>query len=866
VIVIPPPNVTGVLHLGHGLNNSLQDIVIRFHRMRGEPVLWVPGTDHAGIATQNVVEKKLRAQGLSRRDLGREKFLEETWKVRDEHHAVISQQLARIGASVDWSRERFTLDKGLSKAVREVFVTLYERDLLYKGNYLVNWCPSCGTALADDEVEHEDTPGKMYRLRYYCAESSAAADGGFVELATTRPETLLGDTAVAVHPEDERYRRLIGKKVRLPLTDREIPVVADAYVDRGFGTGVVKITPAHDPNDWELAKRHDLPVINILTPDGRLNDAVPEPYRGMTVTAARAAVLEDLKAGGYFTGEENISHAVGHCYRCHTVIEPYLSEQWFVRMKPLAEKALASWRRGDLAFYPRKWENTYQHWLENIRDWCVSRQLWWGHRIPAWYCGDCGKTAVSRTDPAACPHCGSRNIEQDPDVLDTWFSSWLWPFSTLGWPDVSPGGELQEGPADSDFRRFYPTTALVTAYDIIFFWVARMIMAGLEFTGKAPFRDIYIHGLVRDKQGRKMSKSLGNGLDPLELVDEFGADALKFTLAFMCAQGQDVLVDRESFKMGSRFANKVWNASRYILMNLEGRNRVENPALSPADRWIHSRLNRAAKAMEEAFLSYRYNDAAQTAYEYFWNDFCDWYVEATKLSMRAGDGPEQDRAVTVLLDVLASSLRLLHPLLPFVTEEIYGRLPPECRASGETGAGENGLLILAPYPQYDEAKDDPGGEKNFAFLQELVRQIRTVRSECTVPPEKKIRALVCLRDEWAPVLRENEGLVKLLAGIGDLETAPGAPAARPFGAVGLVGQGFEVFVFITDAVDMGVLKQKFSRELEKDRRFTGGLEAKLENRQFLANAPPELVAGEKIKLAEAQKRIEKLEAYIRDMA
>jgi valyl-tRNA synthetase len=553
-------------------------------------------------------------------------------------------------------------------------------------------------------------------------------------------------------------------------------------------------------------------------------------------------------------------------------------------MKPLAEKALASWRRGEIVFYPKKWENTYQHWMENIRDWCVSRQLWWGHRIPAWYCGDCGETSVSRTDLAACPHCGSKAIEQDSDVLDTWFSSWLWPFSTLGWPGTSPDGEVSRGSSKgeprngdnetSDFKNYYPTTALVTAYDIIFFWVSRMIMAGLEFTGKAPFRDIYIHGLVRDKQGRKMSKSLGNGLDPLELVDEFGADALKFTLAFMCAQGQDILVDRESFKMGSKFANKVWNASRYILMNLEGRNWVKDPGLIPADKWIYSRLNSAARAMEAAFLSYRYNDAAQTAYEYFWNDFCDWYVEATKLSLRDGDGAEQDRALTVLLDVLAASLRLLHPLLPFVTEEIYGKLPPECRSSGIEGGGAGeGLLITAPYPQYDQARSDPQGEQNFAFLQELVRQIRTIRSECTIPPEKKVPVLVSLRDDLAPILRENEGLVKLLAGIGDLDISPGAArTARPSGAIGLVaqsgfmGQSFEIFVFIADAVDMGVLKQKFRRELEKDRKFTGGLEAKLGNEQFLKNAPPELVAGEKIKLAEAQKRIEKLEAYIRDMA
>ncbi len=611
----------------------------------------------------------------------------------------------------------------------------------------------------------------------------------------------------------------------------------------------VKITPAHDPNDWEVAKRHDLPVINILNPDGTLNDEVPEKYRGMKAVKARAAVLEDLKAGGWYIKEENITHAVGHCYRCHTVIEPFLSEQWFVRMKPLAEKALNSWRQGEIVFYPKKWENTYQHWMENIRDWCVSRQLWWGHRIPAWDCADCGKTSVSRDDLSVCPHCGSRNIEQDPDVLDTWFSSWLWPFSTLGWPDAQGG--------DSDFGKYYPTTALITAYDIIFFWVARMIMAGLEFTGKAPFRDIYIHGLVRDKQGRKMSKSLGNGLDPLELVDEFGADALKFTLAFMCAQGQDILVDKESFKMGSKFANKVWNASRYILMNLEGRNLVENPSLLPADRWIYSRLNSAARSMEAAFLSYRYNDASQTAYEYFWNDFCDWYVEATKLSLKDDNAPdeaEKDRAATVLLDVLAESLRLLHPLLPFVTEEIYGKLP---------NVPDGELLITARYPQFDEARDNQPEEKKFALLQELVRMVRTLRSECTVTADKKLKVRVRAEGEQEQTLKQNESLVKLLAGIGELEIDT-AQIARPAGSIGLAGSGFEVFIFIAEAVDIAALKQKFNKELERDIKFIQGLDAKLQNGQFIKNAPPELVAGERIKLEEARKRTGKLESYLRD--
>jgi valyl-tRNA synthetase len=667
---------------------------------------------------------------------------------------------------------------------------------------------------------------------------------------------------VAVHPEDPRYAALVGRQVELPLTGRTIPVVADAYVDREFGTGAVKITPAHDPNDWELAKRHDLPAINILTPDGKLNGEVPEKYRGMDVKAAREAVIGDLKAGGLYIREEEITHAVGHCYRCHTVIEPFLSEQWFVRMKPLAEKSLAAWRRGELIFYPRKWENTFRHWMENIRDWCVSRQLWWGHRIPAWYCGDCGKTTVSRHDLSECPHCHSKHIEQDPDVLDTWFSSWLWPFSTLGWE--------HQNCDTADFKAFFPTTALVTAYDIIFFWVSRMIMASLEFTGKVPFRDIYMHGLIRDKQGRKMSKSLGNGLDPLELVDEYGADALKFTLAFMCAQGQDILIDKESFKLGSRFANKIWNASRYILMNLEGRNLVPSPALLPVDLWIRSRLNSAAAALGAAFLGYRFNDAASAAYGYFWNDFCDWYVEATKLSMRNGDDAEKDRAATVLLDVLAESLRLLHPLLPFVTEEIYGKLP-------NIPAGE--LLITAAYPEYDEGRGAPQVEAEFELLRELVTQIRTLRSECTIPPDKKLRVLLRPAPEWEASLESQAGLVKLLAGLEELELegaagssgAPGPASGRPAGSIGLVGGrsqsgiGFEAFVFIAGAADLGALMRKFRRDIEKDRRFIKSLSDKLNNEQFQRNAPAEVAAGEKAKLEEAIKRTEKLESYIRDL-
>ena len=845
VIVIPPPNVTGVLHLGHGLNNSLQDIIVRFHRMTGAPVLWSPGTDHAGIATQNIMERKLKKEGKSRHDLGREKFIEETWKVKNEHHAIITKQLEKIGASADWKRERFTMDEGLSRAVREVFVTLYERDLLYKGNYLVNWCSACGTALADDEVEHSDVNGKMYHIRYFLS----GEKDKYIEIATTRPETLLGDTAVAVHPEDERYASFKGKTLRLPLTERDIPVIFDNYVDRAFGTGALKITPAHDPNDWEVSKRHKLPVINILNPDGTLNDEVPQKYRGLSVLKAREAVIEDLKQGGFYVKDEPIKHSVGHCYRCSTIIEPYLSEQWFVRMKPLAEKALACWKKGEIIFYPKKWENTYKHWMENIRDWCVSRQLWWGHRIPAWNCGSCGKLSVSRNDLTECPSCKSKNIEQDPDVLDTWFSSWLWPFSVMGWEDASCDTE--------DFHRYYPTTTLITGYDIIFFWVARMIMAGLEFTGKAPFRDIYITGLIRDKQGRKMSKSLGNGLDPLELVDEFGADAMKFTLAFMCAHGQDLQLDKESFKLGSKFANKVWNASRYILMNLENRQMIKNPELTPVDKWIYSRLNNAAKLMKEAFYSYRFNDAAVTCYEYFWNDFCDWYVESTKLSTKKNDDSkagslEKDRAASVLLDVLSLSLKLLHPLLPFLTEEIYQKLP-----------NKEGMLISSSYPLYDEKLNFPEEEKKFSRLQELVTLVRTLRSECGIAPAKKLRAGIRCDDEIKKVFTENEDLLKLLCGIGEIEFESSANAAETSGSIAAAGNGFEVFVNIGEAVNTADLKKKFLLDLERDRKYTEGLKAKLANEQFLKNAPAELVEEQKSKLEETLKRTEKIDRYLR---
>ncbi len=837
VIVIPPPNVTGVLHMGHGLNNSLQDVLIRYHRMQQRPTLWVPGTDHAGIATQNVVERRLLKEGKSRHDLGREKFIEETWKVKEEHHSIIKKQLMKIGASCDWSRERFTMDEGLSKAVREVFVTLYERDLLYKGEYLVNWCPSCGTALADDEVDHEEKPGKLYDIAYPLSDGS-----GEIIVSTTRPETMFGDTAVAVHPDDERYTHLVGKTLDLPLTDRKIRIIADSYCRMDFGSGAVKMTPAHDPNDWEVGLRHDLERINVLNPDGTMNGNTPAHIQGMDAKTARKQTLADLEAGGYLKGSKDNPHQVGHCYRCKTVVEPYMSKQWFVRMEPMAEKALNAWKKDEIRFYPRKWENTYAHWMEGIRDWCISRQLWWGHRIPAWTCSDCGELSVSRDDLTVCPKCGSKNVQQDPDVLDTWFSSWLWPFSTLGWPEKT-----------ADLEKFFATTALVTGYDIIFFWVARMIMASLEFMGEVPFRDIYMTGLVRDAQGRKMSKSLGNGLDPLEIVDKYGADAMKFTLVYLSSQGEDIPVGMDTFQIGSKFCNKIWNATRYILMNLEGRELVENPELRTVDKWIYHRLNEAVKSMEKAFDSYRFDDMGHGIYEYFWNDFCDWYVEATKLYLYSDDEAEKNRAVTVILNVLEESLRLMHPMLSFLTEEIYRKLP-----------NTRGNIISARYPQVEEAREDQALAAHFELLQDLVQKVRTLRSEFTIPPSKKIGLAVRCDEELYEFFKEAGDLIASLVKAEEITFVTGEEAFS--GAVTAVGKGFEAHALIRDLIDMDKEIDRMKKTLEKNIKMKAQTEKKLANENFTSRAPADVIAKEKEKLDEFAQAIEKMEAYLKDLS
>ncbi len=847
-IVIPPPNVTGALHMGHALNNTLQDILCRWKRMQGYNVLWMPGTDHAGIATQNVVERQLAAEGKDRHELGREEFIERVWKWKAESGGQIIGQLKRLGASCDWERERFTMDEGLSKAVRTVFVNLYKEGLIYRANRLINWCPRCHTALSDIEVEHEDKKGHLWHIRY----PIVGQPGKFLIVATTRPETMLGDTAVAVNPYDERYQNLVGEKVVLPLINREIPVIADSYVDHEFGTGVVKITPAHDFNDFEVGARHDLDRINVLDESGIIN-AAGHQYEGMDRFAARTRIVADLEEAGLLEKIDDHAMSVGGCYRCKTVVEPYLSMQWYVNATKMAKPALAAVKEGKTRILPKQWENTYYDWMENIRDWCISRQIWWGHRIPAWFCDHCGHINVTMTDPTHCSNCGSDEIRQETDVLDTWFSSALWPFSTMGWPDNT-----------EELKTFYPTACLVTGFDILFFWVARMMMMGLHFMKEVPFTDVYIHALVRDAQGQKMSKSKGNVIDPLTIIEEYGTDAFRFTLAAFAAQGRDIKLAEERIAGYRNFCNKVWNAARFTLMNLEGFDpngvKIETLVLSEGDKWILHKLNETAKAVDETLSGYRYNESAMTLYQFTWSEFCDWYLELSKQDLYNGTPERKQTVQYVLWYTLENLLRLLHPFMPFITEEIWQALPAVVQKTEKCNIVLNPdrSIMLAAYPAPLAELNFPEAAANMERVMDVINGIRNIRGEMEVPPSKQIAVILsCGSAESMRIMKHNENSIISLARISDL--AIGQEIEKPEDASIQVAGDVQIFVPLRGLVNVEEEEKRLLKEIAKIDKEIDMFSKKLENPSFVDRAPVEVVAKEREKLAEVTGKKQVLE-------
>lgn len=840
-IVLPPPNVTGQLHMGHALDGTLQDILIRYKRMQGYNVLWLPGKDHAGIATQVKVEKEIAKEGLTKYDLGREKFLEKVWQWKEKYGDTIGRQIRRLGSSCDWSRERFTMDDVCARAVREVFVSLYEKGLIYQGSRITNWCPRCRTALSDIEVEHEDEMGHLYYVNY-----PIAGEDGFVQIATTRPETMLGDTAVAVNPDDERYASLIGKMLQLPLTDRTIPVIADSYVDPAYGTGCVKITPAHDPNDFEVGQRHSLPSIMVMNLDGTMNGKAGA-YSGMDRYEAREAVVRDLKETGLLVKIEEKEHSVGHCSRCHTTVEPMTTKQWFVKMQPLAAPAMEAVRTGKTQFVPERFAHTYIHWLENIHDWCISRQLWWGHRIPVWYCRDCGKTIASRTDITACPHCGSTHIEQDPDVLDTWFSSALWPFSTMGWPEKT-----------AVLNKWYPTNTLVTGYDIIFFWVARMMFMSLEFMHEIPFQYVFIHGLVRDSQGRKMSKSLGNGIDPLEVIDQYGADALRFTLVTGNTPGNDMRFYFEKVEGNRNYANKVWNAAKFVLMNLEDYDPSFVPSreeLTLADRWILETLARTEESVSANLDKYELGEAAGSIYEFSWNDFCDWYIETAKARLYGDQAEDKKVAQYVLVYTLTRMLALLHPFMPFITEHIWQHLPHE----GKT-------LARASWPCPDGDLRFPQEKEQMERLMDAIKAVRNMRAEEHVNPGKLCRIhLVPLRGDLGECAETHKIYFEKLAHAESVDILPeGAP--KPENALASVVSGMEVYMELKGLIDTVKENARLMKEQETVKKEIDRLAKKLGNPKFLEKAPADVVEKEKAKLAVQEEKMKSVQERMKFLA
>jgi len=825
-IVMPPPNVTGQLHMGHALDNALQDILTRWRRMQGYNTLWLPGTDHAGIATQARVEENLAQNNISKYDLGREKFLDKVWEWKEHYHNRITKQLRLLGSSCDWERERFTMDEGCSKAVQEVFVKLYEKGLIYRGSYIINWCPKCQTTISDIEVEHTEKEGKLYHLKYPVKDSES-----FITIATTRPETMLGDTAVAVHPEDERYRDLIGLTLILPIVNREIPIIADEYVDPSFGTGAVKITPAHDPNDFEVGMRHKLSQITVIDKEAKMT-AEAGKYQGMDRYQCRTKIVEDLTDGGFLEKIEEHPHAVGECYRCDTVIEPLISPQWFVKMKPLADPAIQAVLDGQIRFVPERFTKIYLGWLENIRDWCISRQLWWGHRIPVWYCEDCGEVICTKEAPKSCPKCGSSKLEQDPDVLDTWFSSALWPFSTLGWPEKT-----------EELAHFYPTSVLVTGRDIIFFWVARMIFMGLEFMKEEPFKEVFIHGLVLDSLGRKMSKSLGNGVDPLEIIDKYGADTLRFMLITGNTPGNDLRFQEERLEAARNFANKIWNASRFVLMNLaDYRPGEEEVQLNPADKWILERYRATTIDVTRFLEKYELGEAARTLYDFIWNEFCDWYIELAKLRLYKETGREKYTAQYVLTHVLGGIMQLLHPFMPFITEEIWQHLP-----------GEKGSVMLSSWPDAESMESYPGEAAEMSLIMDVIRSVRNIRAEMNVPLGKKINIIFMAGKESQAILTKGKGYIGGLCQAEKVEFFD-PDQEKPDQAAASVVKDIQIYLPLKDLIDLDKEIARLEKEVGNMDKELDRLNGKLNNESFLAKAPAEVVAKEKAKAEEYQSK------------
>ena len=840
-IVMPPPNVTGQLHMGHALDETMQDILIRFKRMQGYEALWQPGTDHAAIATEVKVIEKLKEQGINKEDLGREEFLKHAWAWKEEYGGKIINQLKKLGASADWDRERFTMDEGCSKAVKEVFIRLYEKGYIYKGSRIINWCPVCQTSISDAEVEHEDQDGFFWHINY----PIVGEEGRFVEIATTRPETLLGDTAVAVNPEDERYKDLIGKMLKLPLTDREIPVIADEYVDKEFGTGCVKITPAHDPNDFEVGKRHNLEEINIMNDDATIND-LGGKYAGMDRYEARKAMVKDLEELGLLVKVVPHSHSVGTHDRCGTTVEPMIKPQWFVRMKEMGEAAIKTLQDGNLTFVPERFDKIYMHWLENIRDWCISRQLWWGHRIPAYYCDNCGETVVAREMPSVCPKCGCEHLTQDEDTLDTWFSSALWPFSTLGWPDNT-----------EELNYFYPTDVLVTGYDIIFFWVIRMVFSGLEQTGKTPFHHVLIHGLVRDSQGRKMSKSLGNGIDPLEVIDKYGADALRLTLMTGNAPGNDMRFYWERVEASRNFANKVWNASRFIMMNLEKAEvpqEIDLNALTGADKWILSKVNKLAEEVTENMDKYELGIAVQKVYDFIWEEFCDWYIEMVKPRLYNEEDTTKAAALWTLKTVLGNALKLLHPYMPFITEEIYCTLRPEEES-----------IMIASWPERKAEWDFESDEEAVEIIKEAVRSIRNVRTGMNVPPSKKAKVFVVSEDEAIRETFENGKVFFGTLGYASEVVVQADKAGIDEDAVSAVTSKAVIYMPFAELVDIEKEVERLHKEEEKLNKELARVKGMLSNERFVSKAPESKVAEEKAKLEKYTNMMEQVKERLKQL-